>query len=219
KALTRECSSRWAGRITKSSNDAYSLAVRNQSRALAGKEKAIEAVAKMLALSVHSRDAREALIAKEAERAKAENRRPRHLDFGYQSAHEHAMKRRRLSQLEHEATDLRAGLAAGVVHITRGGKRLMRNRLHLDEAGLLELLDGDLGTDGPVTVVAADQEEVEERALHLVREHALRAMDAWHLAVAALTLPSLVEPGEDAGFATRDEAQSSVAMSLGLRLV
>ncbi len=88
-----------------------------------------------------------------------------------------------------------------------------------DETGLLELLDGDLGPDGPVTVVSADQTEVEERALHLVREHALRAMDAWHLAVAALTLPSLVEPGEDIGFATRDEAQSSVALSLGLRLV
>jgi len=88
-----------------------------------------------------------------------------------------------------------------------------------DEAGLLELLDGDLGTDGPVTVVAADQNEVEDRALDLVREHALRAMDAWHLAVAILALPSLVEPGEDVGFATRDEAQSSVAVSLGLRLV
>jgi predicted nucleic acid-binding protein len=88
-----------------------------------------------------------------------------------------------------------------------------------DEAGLLELLDGDLGTDGPVTVVAADQSEVEERALELVREHALRAMDAWHLAVAILTLPSLGEPGEDVGFATRDEAQSGVAVSLGLRLV
>ncbi len=88
-----------------------------------------------------------------------------------------------------------------------------------DEAGLLDLLDGDLGTDGPVTVVAADQSEVEERALELVREHALRAMDAWHLAVAILTLPSLAEPGEDVGFATRDEAQSSVAASLGLRLV
>lgn len=88
-----------------------------------------------------------------------------------------------------------------------------------DEAGLLDLLDGDLGSDGPVTVIAADQRDVEERALHLVRKHALRAMDAWHLAVAALTLPSLVEPGEDVGFATRDEAQSSVAVSLGLRLV
>lgn len=88
-----------------------------------------------------------------------------------------------------------------------------------DEAGLLELLDADLGRDGPVTVVAADQKEAEERALNLVREHALRAMDAWHLAVATLTLPSLAEPGEDFGFATRDEAQSNVAASLGLRLV
>lgn len=88
-----------------------------------------------------------------------------------------------------------------------------------DEAGLLGLLDGDLGTGGPVTVIAVDQEEVEVRALGLVREHAIRAMDAWHLAVATLALPSLVEPGEDAGFATRDEAQSSVAASLGLRLV
>lgn len=88
-----------------------------------------------------------------------------------------------------------------------------------DEAGLLELLDGDLGIDGPVTVIAADRKGVEDRALLLVREHAIRAMDAWHLAVAALALPSLVEPGEDAAFATRDEAQASVAMSLGLRLV
>lgn len=85
-----------------------------------------------------------------------------------------------------------------------------------DEAGLLELLDGDLGPDGPVTVVAADQQEVEDRALLLVREHALRAMDAWHLAVAALTLPDLAEPGEPIGFATRDDAQASVAAGLGL---
>lgn len=86
-----------------------------------------------------------------------------------------------------------------------------------DEAGLLALLDGDLGSDGPVTVVAADQRDVEERALRLVREHALRAMDAWHLSVALLVLPALAEPGEDLGFATRDGAQSSVAAALGLR--
>lgn len=88
-----------------------------------------------------------------------------------------------------------------------------------DESGLLELLDGDLGRDGPVTVIAADQKEVEDRALRLVRDHAIRAMDAWHLAVATLALPSLVEPGEDAGFATRDEAQANVAMRLGLQIV
>ncbi len=88
-----------------------------------------------------------------------------------------------------------------------------------DQAGLLDLLDGDLGTDGPVTVVAPDQGRVEERALALVRQHAIRAMDAWHLAVAALTLPELLEPGEVAGFATRDAAQSEVAVLLGLQAV
>ncbi len=105
----------------------------------------------------------------------------------------------------------RIEVAGALVRAARAGRG--------DEAGLLELLDEDLRADGPVTVVAADQKEVEQRAFELVREHAIRAMDAWHLAVAILTLPSLVEPGEDVGFATRDEAQSKVAESLGLRRV
>ncbi len=88
-----------------------------------------------------------------------------------------------------------------------------------DQAGLLALLDGDLGTDGPVAVVEADQKKIEERALQLVRDYAIRAMDAWHLAVAVLVLPSLLEPGEEAGFATRDEAQASVAATLGLSAI
>ncbi|MDQ3433829.1 MAG: hypothetical protein M3481_03945 [Actinomycetota bacterium] len=33
----------------------------------------------------------------------------------------------------------------------------------------------------------------------MVREHALRAMDAWHLSVASLTIPGLAEPGEEIG--------------------
>jgi len=44
-------------------------------------------------------------------------------------------------------------------------------------------------------------------------------MDAWHLATAKLVAPILVEPGEEIGFATRDAAQSAVAVSLGLRAV
>jgi len=88
-----------------------------------------------------------------------------------------------------------------------------------DEKGLLELLDADLGQGGLVTIVSASQTDVETRALRLVREHAIRAMDAWHLATAALTLPALVEPGEETGFASRDEAQSRVARSMGLLLL
>ncbi|MGH9045573.1 MAG: type II toxin-antitoxin system VapC family toxin [Acidimicrobiales bacterium] len=85
-----------------------------------------------------------------------------------------------------------------------------------EERGLLALLDADLAVEGPVTVVAAAQEDVEIEALALVRAHAIRAMDAWHLATAELVSPSLVEPGEEVGFATRDQAQSNVAAHLGL---
>ena len=85
-----------------------------------------------------------------------------------------------------------------------------------DEDGLLDVLDADLGPLGAVTVVAAPQDDVEARALSLVREHAIRAMDAWHLATATLVLPGLAEPGEVMAFATRDDAQSAVAATLGL---
>jgi predicted nucleic acid-binding protein len=84
-----------------------------------------------------------------------------------------------------------------------------------DEEGLLALLDADLGIDGPVTLVGAPQEQVEAEALAIVRAHGLRAMDAWHLAVARLTVPSLVERGEKAVFASRDRDQQAVAEKLG----
>ncbi|MFM9032818.1 MAG: type II toxin-antitoxin system VapC family toxin [Mycobacterium sp.] len=62
-----------------------------------------------------------------------------------------------------------------------------------DEKGLLALLDSDLA--GPVVVLTAAQEHVERHALDLVRRHALRAMDAWHLAVAAIAIPRCSTPG------------------------
>ena len=88
-----------------------------------------------------------------------------------------------------------------------------------NEADLLALLDADLGPEGPVTVVSAPQESVEEQALLLVRHHALRAMDAWHLATAALTIKTLAEPGEEIGFSSRDDAQSAVAGLMGFRCI
>ncbi|MGO9754613.1 MAG: type II toxin-antitoxin system VapC family toxin [Solirubrobacteraceae bacterium] len=82
-----------------------------------------------------------------------------------------------------------------------------------DEKGLLALLDADLSD--PVIVLGAPQDEVERNALELVRRHAIRAMDAWHLAVAALTVPPLLDHGEQRAFASRDEAQRAVAQALG----
>ncbi|MDD7811558.1 type II toxin-antitoxin system VapC family toxin [Mycobacterium sp. CSUR Q5927] len=82
-----------------------------------------------------------------------------------------------------------------------------------DEKGLLAALDADLVEK--VAVLGARQERVEEDALALVRAHALRATDAWHLAVAALVVPPLLEPGEQKGFASCDQAQRRVAELLG----
>jgi predicted nucleic acid-binding protein len=84
-----------------------------------------------------------------------------------------------------------------------------------DARGLLALLDADLSAEGPVTVLRAPQDEVEATALRLVRERALRAMDAWHLATASLSVPSLAEPGEIIAFASRDEEQAEAAVALG----
>ena len=105
----------------------------------------------------------------------------------------------------------RVEVSGALVRAARSGR--------IDESGLLALLDAELSSDGPVTVVGAAQDEAEAVSLDLVRAHGLRAMDAWHLAVASLLAPGLLEPGETAGFATRDAAQADVAQTLGLKPV
>ncbi len=88
-----------------------------------------------------------------------------------------------------------------------------------DEAGILAALDADLGPYGPVTVLTAPSGEIETGALDLVRRHGLRAMDAWHLALARIVLPGLAENGEPLAFASRDAAQADVARGLGYEVV
>ena len=136
--LTAECSSRWAGWITKNSNDAWSTARRNQRRHLSDLESAISTIERKLAFPIHRISERKAIREAEAVRAKTENRKPRTLYFGYRSAHEHAMKRMRLDHLKSERDKLKKDLDDSVVHITRGGKYLMKNRLHLEETGIDE---------------------------------------------------------------------------------
>lgn len=104
----------------------------------------------------------------------------------------------------------RVEVAGALVRAARRGRRSPKQI-----SAALAVLEGDLGHEGPVTVIGGDQREVEARALDLVVEHGLRAMDAWHLAVAALTVPSLVERGEPVGFASRDAEQARVAELLG----
>jgi predicted nucleic acid-binding protein len=109
----------------------------------------------------------------------------------------------------------RIEVSAALVRAARAGRSHQRRA---DEEGLLTLLDADIGPEGPVTVLRAPQERVEDEALKIVRAHGLRAMDAWHLAVAKLTLPMLAEPGEEMAFASRDKAQTATAELLGFAL-
>lgn len=88
-----------------------------------------------------------------------------------------------------------------------------------DRDDLLTLLDSDLGDGGAVTVVRVEERELEQRALELVREHGIRALDAWHLAVADLRVPAFAAPGETIAFCSRDEAQAKVAEGLGFALL
>jgi uncharacterized protein len=108
----------------------------------------------------------------------------------------------------------RIEVSGALIRATRNGRRA------IDEKGLLATLDADLDAGGRVVELAVAQESVEGRALELVREHALRTLDAWHLAVASLTVPMLAGvENEEIAFASRDEDQATVAEVLGFKRV
>ncbi len=94
------------------------------------------------------------------------------------------------------------------------------SRLGADEEGLLTTLNADLDAGGRVAELTVSQADVEKKALELVREHALRTLDTWHLAVASLTVPALAAPEKDEiAFASRDDEQATVAEQLGFKRV
>lgn len=101
-------------------------------------------------------------------------------------------------------------VASALTRAARGG------RADLDS--LLAAFESDTATDGPVTLLRPDQAAVEGRAIEIVREHALRSLDALHVAVAELAAMPLASP-EECGFASRDNAQAAVAGKLGFVVV
>lgn len=102
-----------------------------------------------------------------------------------------------------------------VVEVTSALVRAGRGHRTEDLAALLDLLAADTGVDGPVTLLRAEVDEVEARTLGIVRTHALRSLDALHLAVAKLAAVPLLDPGEALAFASRDGAQSAAAEVMG----
>ncbi|WP_433166241.1 type II toxin-antitoxin system VapC family toxin [Kribbella sp. CA-247076] len=100
-----------------------------------------------------------------------------------------------------------------LVEVTSALTRAARSgRADLDS--LLAAFESDTAVDGPITLLRPEQTAVEARATEIVRQYALRSLDALHLAVAELAAMPLAAP-EDCGFASRDKAQADAAGKLG----
>ncbi|WP_030909971.1 type II toxin-antitoxin system VapC family toxin [Streptosporangium amethystogenes] len=107
-----------------------------------------------------------------------------------------------------------------VVEVTGVLVRASRARRLTELDTRLAVLAADLGEDGPVTLLTAPRNTVEQRATEIVYTHALRALDAIHLAVAELAaVPLLEDPGDKLGFASHGNAQSEAAAALGFTSV
>ncbi|MEV7027974.1 IS200/IS605 family accessory protein TnpB-related protein, partial [Kitasatospora sp. NPDC093558] len=117
--LTGECSSRWAGSITKATHDQWALARRGQAAHLDSLDAGIRTIAYRLSLPLGEKGTRR-------------------MPGGYRSAHEWFHKSRRLAILEERRAVVAADRAAGRVHVVRGGRKLLNTRHNLAAAGLSE---------------------------------------------------------------------------------
>jgi IS605 OrfB family transposase len=115
RALTARSSSRWAGSITRASEDAYQLASRNLAAERATLASRAAKIGARLGVPAGSRQGRLA---------------------GYPTAAERYGKTLRLKALKGRLARVERQAAGGSVSVTRGGRRLMRARLNLADAGL-----------------------------------------------------------------------------------
>ena len=117
RALTAESSSRWAGAITRTSQDQWRLAVQNLRAGKSGLHARIRKIEARLAIP-----------------AGGEDGRPR----GYATPAERHGKASRLQALKARLAAVDRRLEAGTVSVVRGGRPLLRKRGHLAAAGLTE---------------------------------------------------------------------------------
>jgi hypothetical protein len=111
-ALTAACSSRWAGAITRTSNDQRERAFRRLLDARAGLQRAARKLRRRLAVPVGER----------------RGRTP-----GYASQAERFQKQRRLQHVQARLAEVEARIAQGRVSVCRGGRRLAKLRHTLDQ--------------------------------------------------------------------------------------
>jgi hypothetical protein len=117
RALTAESSSRWAGAITRTSEDQVRLAGQNLRAGASGLRARIGKIQARLAVPAGGRAGRER---------------------GYATGAERHAKMVRLAVLQARLAAVDRQLAAGTVSVVRGGKALLRNRGNLAAAGLTE---------------------------------------------------------------------------------
>lgn len=117
RALTKGSSSRWAGAITRTSEDGCALARRNLRAGQRSLRARIARIQRRLAIPAGGRRGRLR---------------------GYGSGDERYQKQRRLQVLKHRLVEVEARLEEAKVSVCRGGKALARARHHLDEPGLTE---------------------------------------------------------------------------------
>ena len=117
RALTGESSSRWAGAITRTSEDAYQLAERNLRAEQASLQARVRRVEARLAVPAAGKAGR---------------------TRGYATAAERHSKTIRLKSLKARLSRVERRLGSGAVSVVRGGKDLLRNRNNLRNAGLTQ---------------------------------------------------------------------------------
>jgi IS605 OrfB family transposase len=126
--VTAVSSSRWAGALTRAVEDQYQLGMRSLSAHVSDLRRAVDVLEARCALRPG-----ESVPAGAGDRGGRGRRRR-----GYRSANERFAKTRRLAVLRSRLAAAEEALAAGRPSITVGGKRLWRNRHHLDAAAMTE---------------------------------------------------------------------------------
>ena len=121
--LTPQCSSRWAGAITRTADEMYATAKRN-----------LEALAERDAREIAEIDRRLELptVDRRSDAPKSKGRK-RH---GYANQNERHQKQRRRQKLAARLADTQRRLAGGDVSVCVGGKALARKRHNLKDAGM-----------------------------------------------------------------------------------
>ena len=117
RALIGATSSRWAGTISRTSDNQWQRAYRNLLDQRTGLRRAIGRLRARLAAPVGGRSGRAR---------------------GYASQDERWQKQRRLDLLTARLARVEARIADGRVSVVRGGRRLLHTRQHLEAAGLTE---------------------------------------------------------------------------------